>query len=225
MIQRVSGQPYEQYVRQHVLRPAGISRHGTGAAGPFLRSQRGAALRPRRAEGVSGRARSDRSAGRQLDRLGGGHGAFLTAVDGSRGKSLLSPAVYREMLAAPPAPLKPRKDGGAFRPGLGRGAARPRRHPLQQERRRARHPHLHRALAQRRRLGRVAQRRRTPGGQAVAAGLSAPSGCARLSRARSVGRRATCSSGIPPPAALPARIRHGCCRRTRSPGRETQGSA
>ncbi len=42
---------------------------------------------------------------------------LLTAVDGSRGKSLLSPASYREMLVVPPAPLKPRKDGSHF--GLG----------------------------------------------------------------------------------------------------------
>ena len=36
--------------------------------------------------------------------------------------------------------------------------------------------------------------------------------------ARAVGRRGPCSSGIPPPAAPPARIRHGRCRLTpRSP--------
>jgi hypothetical protein len=42
---------------------------------------------------------------------------FLTALDGTRGAAFLPPALTREMLAAPPAPLKPRKNGSHF--GLG----------------------------------------------------------------------------------------------------------
>src|SRR5262249_38945120 len=42
---------------------------------------------------------------------------FLTALDGSRGKRFLSEKMTRAMLAPPPRPLKPRKDGSYF--GLG----------------------------------------------------------------------------------------------------------
>jgi hypothetical protein len=42
---------------------------------------------------------------------------FLTALDGTRGAAFLPPALMREMLAAPPAPVKPRKNGSHF--GLG----------------------------------------------------------------------------------------------------------
>ena len=42
---------------------------------------------------------------------------FLTAIDGSRGKPLLSRTLYEEMLAPPHAPLKPRANGTHF--GLG----------------------------------------------------------------------------------------------------------
>ena len=75
------------------------------------------------------------------------------------------------MLAAPPAPLKPRKNGSHFGLGWDVVLSRPGRHPLQQERRCARHPRLYRAPAGRPGLGRVAQRRRARAGQAVAAGL------------------------------------------------------
>ena len=116
VIQRASGQPYERYVRQHVLQPAGISDMELERLSP------------------SYAVNEVRRYGRGQRELPGGRGPlgppagswigsavdmarFLTALDGGRGKVLLSPPFYRQMLAAPPAPLKPRENGSHF--GLG----------------------------------------------------------------------------------------------------------
>jgi N-acyl-D-amino-acid deacylase len=116
VIQRVSGQSYERYVRQHVLQPSGI------------RDMELERLSPSYA------ANEVRRYGRELKELPGGRGPvgppagswigsavdlarFLTALDGSHGKPLLAPALQGQMLAAPPPPLKPRENGGHF--GLG----------------------------------------------------------------------------------------------------------
>ena len=202
VIQRVSGQPYERYVRRARLAARRHQRHGIGAALAVLRRQRGPALRPR-AEGVARRARTHRSAGRQLDRLGGGHGAVLrppwTAAAARR--CCRRPST-RQMLAAPPAPLKPRENGSHFGLGWDVVLLGQRRHPLQQERRCARHPRLYRAPARRTRLGRVAQRRPARRGPTLAAGLlhqAAPPGDPSGPKA---GRSGTSSSGILPPPPL-----------------------
>jgi hypothetical protein len=42
---------------------------------------------------------------------------FLTALDGTRGTDFLPPPLMRDMLAPPPPPVKPRKNGSHF--GLG----------------------------------------------------------------------------------------------------------
>ena len=102
VIQRTSGQSYEQYVRQHVLRPAGIADMELERLAPSYTPNEV------RRYGPDG-----------LKELPGGRGPIgppagswigsavdmarlLTAVDGSHGKSLLSAAVYREMLAPLP---------------------------------------------------------------------------------------------------------------------------
>ena len=117
VIQRVSRQPYEQYVREHVLRPAGITgmelerrkpHYATGEAhryGPDGLKEFAGGSEP-----IDGPAGSWIASAVDMAR-------FLTAVDGSRGKSLLSPAIYREMLSPPPRPLKARSNGTHFRLG------------------------------------------------------------------------------------------------------------
>lgn len=117
VVQRVSGLPYEQYVRRRVLAPAGIDdmererlgrRYGANEARRYGRD----ALK----EFPGGRNPIGPPAGSWIGSAVD-MARFLTALDGSRGKSLLSPRLYREMLAPPPAPLTPRKNGSHF--GLG----------------------------------------------------------------------------------------------------------
>ncbi len=125
VIQRASGQPYEQYVRRRVLAAGRDRRHGTGAARPALRRQRGPPLWPRRPEGVSRRAESDRAAGGKLDRLGGGHGSF-SHVPGRqpRPAALVAARVSGDVRPAAAA-AGAAKERLAFRTGVGRGPARP----------------------------------------------------------------------------------------------------
>jgi N-acyl-D-amino-acid deacylase len=117
VIERVTGQYYAEYVQKHTLRPMGIRR------------MRMDGLRPRY---VRGEARRYGPGAEHL--FPGGHrpmtdasggwlasapdmARFLTALDGSRGKPFLSEKMTRAMLAPPPPPLGPRKDGSYF--GLG----------------------------------------------------------------------------------------------------------
>ena len=123
VIQRVGGQPYEQYVRQHVLRPAGISdleleRPAPSYAPNEVRRYGRDGLK----EFPGGRGPIGPPAGSWIGSAVD-LARFLAAVDGSRGKSLLLPASYREMLVAPRAAENP-QGRLAFRPGLGRGGAR-----------------------------------------------------------------------------------------------------
>ena len=92
VIQRVSGQPYEHYVRQHVLQPAGISGMELERPVAVLCRRRGAALRPR-AEGASGRRGPIGPPAGSWIGSAADMARFLTALDGSRGKALLSPAL------------------------------------------------------------------------------------------------------------------------------------
>lgn len=123
IIGRVSGTPYEQYVRSAVLKPMGITR---------------ARLHDREGNYFSGEARRyDAGVVRALppfsmpwlDAAGGWAGSvvdlarMMTAVDGSRtGKPFLGAAMMKEMLAPPPAPVAARPDGTHY--GLGWDAVR-----------------------------------------------------------------------------------------------------
>ena len=117
VIQRASGQTYEQYVRRRVLGLAGIEdmereRLGRHYAANEARRYGRDALK----EFPGGRNPIGPPAGSWIGSAVN-MARFLTALDGSRGAPLLTPRVYREMLAPPPAPLRPRNNGAHF--GLG----------------------------------------------------------------------------------------------------------
>jgi N-acyl-D-amino-acid deacylase len=117
VIAKVSGRPYDRFVIDNVLKPMGIKRAGLHAfdgkymAGEALRYLAGtmlalpALLFP------------------MISATGGWSGSvvdvarFLTNLDGSRGKSVLSEKSRQLMLEPPPEPLKPRPNGTYY--GLG----------------------------------------------------------------------------------------------------------
>jgi N-acyl-D-amino-acid deacylase len=111
VIEKASGQPYEQYVKQHVLTPAGA---------------RSATLHPLNAGYFKNEARrylagndeplppwkqkySDAAGGWAVSVID--MARFLTALDGSRGKPLLDEKTFRQMVELPPRPLGPRENG------------------------------------------------------------------------------------------------------------------
>lgn len=116
IIERVTDEPYARYVHQHTFAPMGVrharlgtweKRYPPGVAHRY--GPGGRELPP--FEPIPGNA-------------GGGWIAstvdmvrFLTALDGSRGKPFLSPEMTEAMLAEPPPPIEPRKNGTHF--GLG----------------------------------------------------------------------------------------------------------
>jgi N-acyl-D-amino-acid deacylase len=117
VIARVSGQAYEAFIGEQVLRPMGVRRAGLHAfdgkyvAGEALRYLAGtlialpAMLLP------------------MVSAAGGWNGSvvdlarFLTNLDGSRGEPVLAERTRKLMLESPPSPLKPRANGTYF--GLG----------------------------------------------------------------------------------------------------------
>ncbi len=117
VVARVSGQPYERFVRDNVLKPMGIKR-----------------ARPHAADGTYLTDESRRFLAGTLNMLppmqlpmvtaAGGWSAsvvdmarFLTNLDGSRGRPVLGDKARALMLEPPPRPLKPRDNGTYF--GLG----------------------------------------------------------------------------------------------------------
>jgi N-acyl-D-amino-acid deacylase len=123
IIEKASGQSYEDYVRKNVLEPAGVktARLHTGhktyfpnESGRFLPGS-GVLMPPMQLPMVQAAGGWSASA---VDVI-----RILSAMDGSRGKRLLSEKTYREMMAPPPAPIKPRKDGSWY--GLGFHTVRP----------------------------------------------------------------------------------------------------
>jgi N-acyl-D-amino-acid deacylase len=117
VIERVTGESYEEYVQEHTLRPMGIRRMRLDGLPP--RYERGEVRRysPGADHLFPG------GHGPMTDAAGGWLASapdmarFLTALDGSRGEPFLSEDMTRTMLTPPPPPLKPRKDGSYF--GLG----------------------------------------------------------------------------------------------------------
>lgn len=120
VIERASGQPYAEYVQRHVLHPMGVTRMRIELPEP------GYAPDESRRYGPGGRR--ELPGGHSLD-MGRHHGSgnwiasptdlvrFLAALDSSRGRPFFKPEIVRQMLAAPPPPIKPRHDGS--HPGLG----------------------------------------------------------------------------------------------------------
>jgi N-acyl-D-amino-acid deacylase len=118
IVARVSGQPYEEYVRIKVLKPMGIQaarmhdREGTYFKGEARRYNPGflQAMPPYNLPWTDASGGWTASAV-DLARM-------MTALDGSRtGKPFLPDELMNEMMAPPPPPVKSRPDGSHF--GLG----------------------------------------------------------------------------------------------------------
>ncbi len=115
VVERSARQPYETYVRQHVLRPMGISEMRLEQLAPAY------AVGEAHRYGESGR---ELPGGREPIVAPAGNwlasvvdlARFLTAVSGARGKPFLSSDARRQMLAAVPS-LTPRRSGSHV--GLG----------------------------------------------------------------------------------------------------------
>jgi N-acyl-D-amino-acid deacylase len=111
IVQKVSGQPYDQFVRTKIMQPAGIKQayvskgnrpYKTSEARRYLAGT-SILLPPMDLPMVNAAGGWNASA---VDMV-----RFLTALDGSRGKALLKETTFKQMLAKPPAPVQPRKDG------------------------------------------------------------------------------------------------------------------
>jgi N-acyl-D-amino-acid deacylase len=117
VIEKVSGQPYQEFVRQKVLQPAGMQHvYLSEGSRPYKFDEAHHYL-----AGTS--IQLPPMDFPMVVAAGGWNGTavdmvrFLTALDGSRGKPLLKDATFKKMLASPLAPLKARPDGTYF--GLG----------------------------------------------------------------------------------------------------------
>jgi N-acyl-D-amino-acid deacylase len=113
VIAKASGQTYEKYVRDNVLVPAGcpnIRLHPPG--GRYFKNEAHRYL-----AGAGEEMEIPAFTQKYADAAGGWVASapdlarFLAALDGSRGKLLLKPDVFVQMLAPPPEPLGPRPDG------------------------------------------------------------------------------------------------------------------
>src|SRR5262249_18743651 len=111
IVARVAKQSYQRFVQDNVLKPMGITRvelhrtDGVYLAGEALRYLPGTliplpALRMPMVDATGGWS------GSVVDML-----RFLTNLDGSRGKPVLTEKSRELMLASPPKPLRPRENG------------------------------------------------------------------------------------------------------------------
>jgi N-acyl-D-amino-acid deacylase len=117
VITKVSGQPYDRFVSDSVLKPMGITRAGLhGFDGNYIV---GEAVRC-----LAGTLIALPAMLLPMINAAGGWAAsvvdmarFMTNLDGSRGEPVLGEKMRQLMIAPPPDPLKPREDGTWF--GLG----------------------------------------------------------------------------------------------------------
>ncbi len=118
IIEKVTGAPYEQAVREITIAPLGHVRIR-------LDRVRGSGYLPDEAHRYGPKGALDHEGGHlPITMASGGWLAtpramvrFLTALDGSRGSRILSEKTYRLMTAPPPPPVQPREDGSHF--GMG----------------------------------------------------------------------------------------------------------
>lgn len=117
VIEKVSGQTYEQFVQEKVLKPAGVHRaYINKGTGRYLKGEACSYLAGTTTMLPPMDVRTVQAAGgwimtaTDLVRV-------LSALDGSRGKGMLTEKTFKLMLAPPPPPLTKRKDG--THPGLG----------------------------------------------------------------------------------------------------------
>jgi CubicO group peptidase (beta-lactamase class C family) len=117
VIAKVSGQSYEKYVQDNVLKPAGIT-HGRlhAISGKYFPNEARRYIAGSEFELPPWRQKYADAAGgwtmSAIDLV-----RFMTALDGSRGPRLLKEDTLKEMLAKPPPPLRPLPNGTY--PGLG----------------------------------------------------------------------------------------------------------
>jgi len=117
IIEKVSGENYETFVRDNVLKPAGVDR-------PFISANRTGYGKGEAHCHLAGSTVQLPPYNLPMARAAAGWVAsavdlvrLLTALDGSRGKRLLADKTFKEMVAAPPPPVKKGKTGTY--PGLG----------------------------------------------------------------------------------------------------------
>jgi CubicO group peptidase (beta-lactamase class C family) len=121
VVQHVTGQPYQDYVRSQVLAPMDITDMRIEEIGPHYFPAEAHRYGPNGVpEYPGGRHPIDPPAGSWVASATD-MAKFLTAIDGSRGQPFLTPAIREEMLGPLPPPLVDRKNGSHF--GLGWDAA------------------------------------------------------------------------------------------------------
>jgi CubicO group peptidase (beta-lactamase class C family) len=111
VVAKVSGQPYEKYVRDHVLAPMGSARTSLHPLnGQYFPKESRRYLTGTENELPPWQQKYSDAAGgwtaSAVDMV-----RFLTALDGSRGKAFLSEKTFKQMIDLPPSPLKPRENG------------------------------------------------------------------------------------------------------------------
>ena len=111
VIEKASGMPYEKYVKEHVLHPAGVK---TASLVPlnagYFKNEARRYLAGREEELPPWRQKySDAAGGWVASAVD--MARFLTALDGSRGKPILADAALQQMIALPPKPMGVRADG------------------------------------------------------------------------------------------------------------------
>jgi N-acyl-D-amino-acid deacylase len=111
VVEKVAGQPYEKYVRENVLEPAGVARaslHPPG--GRYFPNEARRYLAGTDTELPAWQQKYSDAAGgwtaSAVDMM-----RFLTALDGSRGKPVLGEKAFQVMIEPPPPPLKVRPNG------------------------------------------------------------------------------------------------------------------
>lgn len=111
VVEKVSGQSYEQFIEENIFKPAGMrhaflnlgqTQYRKGEAHSYMPGS-GAPMPPMNLPMVKAAGGWRVSA---VDMV-----RFLTALDGSRGKPLLKETTFEQMLALPPPPLKPKSNG------------------------------------------------------------------------------------------------------------------
>jgi CubicO group peptidase (beta-lactamase class C family) len=105
VVERTTGQPYETWVREHILAPMGITRMVMETEAFIPGETRRYGIGPSGLRRLTGHKASNWLA-TPTDMV-----RFLTGVSGARGKPILPEKLHKLMLALPPAPIKPGKDG------------------------------------------------------------------------------------------------------------------
>ena len=115
VIEKASGLPYQEYVRDQVLKPMGISRMVLERPEPIKGETGRFIAGPNGVRAAAHVPHNWLATAADMTR-------FLTALTGARGKRFLTPRTFHEMVALPPPPIQPNRDGAHV--GLGWDAVR-----------------------------------------------------------------------------------------------------